>query len=152
MSSRINRRTCLKGLACGAAAVALGGNSRVRAWAAESKGSRATVDILLGESIKDPAGKPAVISPLLHGHFTEHIGGVIYDGIWVGPDSKVENIGGIRKALVESLKRLGAPVVRWTISCRDRVGPGRLRRDSTVFTGVSHGQTAYNFLCGLHAH
>ena len=30
------------------------------------------------------------IAPEIYGHFTEHIGGVIYDGIWVGKDSEVE--------------------------------------------------------------
>ena len=32
------------------------------------------------------------ISPDLYGHFAEHIGGVVYDGIWVGEDSKIPNI------------------------------------------------------------
>jgi|GEM_PF-6651707 len=46
------------------------------------------------------------INPDIYGHFTKHIGGVIYDGIWVGPDSKVPNINGIRKELVDHMKRL----------------------------------------------
>ncbi len=130
MATRIDRRTCLKGLACGAAAAALGGSSRTRLWAAEGESSRATLDILLDEPIRDAGGKPAVISPLLHGHFTEHIGGVIYDGIWVGHDSKVANVDGIRKALVDSFKKLAPPVVRWPGGCfadryhwRDGIGP-----------------------------
>ena len=36
------------------------------------------------------------ISPHLYGQFIEHLGGVIYDGIWVGPNSKIENVAGIR--------------------------------------------------------
>jgi alpha-N-arabinofuranosidase len=40
------------------------------------------------------------ISPDIYGHFTEHLGGCIYDGIWVGEKSKIPNVGGIRKALV----------------------------------------------------
>jgi len=134
MKTRVNRRTCLKGLACGAAAAALGGGSRARLWAAESTGSRATLDVLLDEQIREPDGKPAVISPMLHGHLTEHIGGVIYDGIWVGPDSKVAKVDGIRKALVESFKKIAPPVVRWPGGCfadryhwRDGIGPAANR-------------------------
>lgn len=134
MTASINRRTCLKGLACGAAAAALAGGSQARLWATESAGSRATLDILLDEQIREPDGKPAVISPLLHGHFIEHIGGVIYDGIWVGPDSTVANMNGIRKALVESFKKIAPPVIRWPGGCfadryhwRDGIGPAASR-------------------------
>ena len=35
--------------------------------------------------------KKSVIAPELYGHFVEHIGGVIYDGVWVGKDSNIEN-------------------------------------------------------------
>jgi alpha-N-arabinofuranosidase len=71
-----------------------------------------------------------VISPHLHGHFVEHLGGVVYDGIWVGRDSKIPNIGGIRKSFVEDMKRIGAPNLRWPGGCfadgyhwRDGIGP-----------------------------
>ena len=57
------------------------------------------------------------INPDIYGHFTEHLGGVIYDGIWVGPDSKVPNIHGIRKELVDYMKRLNPPVIRWPGGC-----------------------------------
>jgi len=63
------------------------------------------IEVLLDEEI----GK---INPDIYGHFAEHLGGVVYDGIWVGENSKVPNTGGIRKALVEALKRINAPVVR----------------------------------------
>src|SRR5258707_8032520 len=78
-----------------------------RSRAAESE---ARIEILL----KEPIG---VISPDLYGHFTEHIGGVIYDGIWVGEKSKVRNYGGIRAALVDHMKRLKPSVVRWPGGC-----------------------------------
>jgi len=85
--------------------------------------AEARLAILLDEPI-------GTISPNLHGHFTEHIGGVIYDGIWVGEGSKVPNIGGIRTALVEHLRRLKPSVVRWPGGCfadsynwRDGIGP-----------------------------
>src|ERR1700751_4180576 len=41
------------------------------------------------------------ISPNIYGHFTGNLSGVIYDGIWVGDNSRVPNIGGIRKDLVD---------------------------------------------------
>ena len=72
----------------------------------------------------------ATAAPELYGHFAEHIGGVIYDGIWVGRDSKVPNITGFRKEIVEKLRAIHAPVVRWPGGCfaeiydwRDGIGP-----------------------------
>jgi alpha-N-arabinofuranosidase len=38
---------------------------------------------------------------------------VIYDGIWVGTDSKVPNIGGIRNDLVEHVRQLGKAVIHF---------------------------------------
>ena len=73
----------------------------------------------------------------LYGHFAEHIGGVFYDGLWVGEDSEVKNVRGFRKSLVDSFKRLNPPVLRWPGGCfaetydwRDGIGPreGRPRR------------------------
>ena len=46
--------------------------------------------------------KLGTISPGIYGHFSEHLGGVIYDGIWVGEGSDVPNIRGFRAELVES--------------------------------------------------
>ncbi len=77
------------------------------------------------------------ISPEIYGHFSEHIGGVFYDGLWVGEDSPVENIRGFRKRLVDSFKALNPPVLRWPGGCfaetynwRDGIGErsGRPRR------------------------
>jgi alpha-N-arabinofuranosidase len=80
-------------------------------------------------------GEPAHhISPHIYGHFIEHLGGVVYDGIWVGRDSKIPNVGGIRKAFVDDMKRLGAPNLRWPGGCfadgyhwRDGIGPASER-------------------------
>jgi alpha-L-arabinofuranosidase len=65
----------------------------------------------------DPSQLGPPISPHVYGHFVEHLGGVVYDGIWVGPDSKVPNLGGIRKQLVDDMKRLGVPNLRWPGGC-----------------------------------
>jgi alpha-L-arabinofuranosidase len=108
--------------------------ARVAAPPAESAGAR--IEILLDE----PLG---IISPNIYGHFTENLGGVIYDGIWVGPDSKVPNIHGIRKSLVEALQRIKAPIIRWPGGCfadsydwKDGVGPREKRpRRSNFWLG-----------------
>jgi alpha-N-arabinofuranosidase len=85
------------------------------------------VTVLLNEKI-------GTISPLIHGHFVEHLGGVVYDGIWVGEKSKVPNVAGLRKALIDDLKAIRAPLFRWPGGCfadsydwRDGVGPREKR-------------------------
>ena len=74
------------------------------------------------------------INPNIYGHFAEHIGGVIEDGLWVGEDSPVENIRGFRKKLIESFKKIKPPIVRWPGGCfaetydwRDGIGPREKR-------------------------
>ena len=75
-----------------------------------------------------------VIAPEIYGHFCEHLGGVFYDGLWVGPDSPIENIHGFRKALVDSFRKICPPVLRWpggffaeTYDWRDGIGPREKR-------------------------
>src|SRR5512132_424494 len=135
--SRVNRRTFLGGV------VALGATtwpaktslswSRLLAAAQASTAPTSRIEILVNEPI-------GTISPTIYGHFAEHLGGVIYDGIWVGEDSKVPNTGGIRNALVEALKRIQAPVIRWPGGCfadsydwRDGTGPREQRPRRTNF-------------------
>ena len=91
-----------------------------------------------------PEDKKGVISPNICGHFTEHLGGCIYDGIWVGENSPVPNVGGIRKALVDALKPLKPPVIRWPGGCfadsynwLDGVGPMAQRPRRTNFWAAS---------------
>jgi hypothetical protein len=50
--------------------------------------------------------KKGKISKNIYGHFAEHLGRCIYGGFWVGKDSEIPNIDGIRKDVVEALKRL----------------------------------------------
>ena len=73
-----------------------------------------------------------VINPEVYGHFTEHLGGVIYDGIWVGKDSKTPNVNGFRKDLVEAFRMIKPPALRWPGGCfaetydwRDGIGQDR---------------------------
>lgn len=72
------------------------------------------------------------IAPEIYGHFTEQLGGVFYDGLWVGKDSEVENIKGFRKFVIDKLKAINAPVIRWPGGCfaetydwRDGIGKER---------------------------
>ncbi|HEX8118958.1 MAG TPA: alpha-L-arabinofuranosidase C-terminal domain-containing protein [Pyrinomonadaceae bacterium] len=92
-----------------------------------AQGPGAKVEILLDEKL-------GAISPDIYGHFVEHLGGVVYDGIWVGEGSKVPNVGGVRRAMIEHLKRVKPSVIRYPGGCfadsydwRDGVGP-RTRR------------------------
>ena len=70
------------------------------------------------------------ISKHIYGHFAEHLGRGIYDGFFVGKTSEIPNINGIRKDIVEALKELKIPVLRWPGGCfaeqyqwRDGIGP-----------------------------
>jgi alpha-N-arabinofuranosidase len=77
------------------------------------------------------ADKPGPqISRNLYGQFSEHLGGGIYDGIWVGEDSPIPNVRGIRSDVVAALKAIRTPLVRWPGGCfadeyhwRDGIGP-----------------------------
>ncbi len=110
-----------------------------------SRAADARIDIRLDEPI-------ATIAPEIYGHFAEHLGGVVYDGIWVGEGSKIPNVGGIRSALVEHLKRINAPVVRWPGGCfadsydwRDGIGTRRpARTNFWVNTKVPPGPQQYD--------
>ena len=86
------------------------------------------------ELLLDFKASRGTISPMIYGHFSEHIGGVFYDGLWVGEDSPVENVRGFRKALVDSFRRIHPPVLRWPGGCfaetydwRDGIGPREAR-------------------------
>jgi len=118
----ITRRQLLRSAAAGAAALA------VRAQSADSH-----IEILPAE----PIGR---IAPEIYSHFVEHLGGVVYDGIWVGENSKIANTGGIRKALVDALARTKPGAIRWPGGCyadqydwRDGIGPRAQRPRRTNF-------------------
>lgn len=75
-----------------------------------------------------------MISRHIYGHFSEHLGRCVYEGYWVGEDSPIPNVRGIRKDVVEALKRMKAPVLRWPGGCfadeyhwKDGIGPRESR-------------------------
>ena len=82
----------------------------------------------------NPSQPGPVIGSHLYGHFIEHLGGVIYDGIWVGRDSKIPNVGGIRQQFVDDMRRLGAPNLRWPGGC---FADGYHWRDPAITTPVA---------------
>ena len=57
------------------------------------------------------------ISRHIYGHFSEHLGRCIYDGYWVGEDSTIPNTRGIRNDIVEALRKIKIPVLRWPGGC-----------------------------------
>jgi len=85
------------------------------------------------------------ISRHIYGHFAEHLGRCIYDGLWVGPDSPIPNTRGIRNDVIEALKKIEIPNLRWPGGCfadqyhwEDGVGPidERPRRVNIHWGGV----------------
>ncbi|WP_274651165.1 alpha-N-arabinofuranosidase [Paenibacillus humicola] len=81
----------------------------------------------------------------IYGHFAEHLGRCIYEGFWVGEDSPIANMRGIRSDIVQALKELKIPVLRWPGGCfadeyhwKDGIGPkeGRARMINTHWGGV----------------
>jgi alpha-N-arabinofuranosidase len=106
---------------------------RAAGLAQSARAADSRVDVLVDEAI-------GTINPDIYGHFVEHLGGVVYDGIWVGENSRVPNTGGIRNAIVEALKRIKAPVFRYPGGCfadsydwRDGIGDRARRPRRTNF-------------------
>jgi alpha-N-arabinofuranosidase len=130
MTSR--REFLRRSLAASAGCALAARTSLPHAWA-DSKSVDARIEVLTEEPI-------GTISPNLYGHFTENLSGVVYDGIWVGPSSKVPNIDGIRKELIDEMRKIKAPVVRFPGGCfadsydwRDGIGPADKRPRRTNF-------------------
>lgn len=94
--------------------------------------------------IADVAGPK--IDRHIYGHFAEHLGNCIYGGFYVGEDSSIPNQRGIRLDIVEALKKLGIPNLRWPGGCfadeyhwMDGIGPktGRTSMVNTNWGGVT---------------
>src|ERR671939_2071593 len=121
---RIGRRTFVGSLLAGGAALLAPRSARA---------ADARIDVLVGETF-------GTVAPEIYSHFVEHLGGVVYDGVWVGEGSKVPNVGGVRRALVEHLRRARPGVIRWPGGCfadsydwHDGTGPRRARPRRTDF-------------------
>ena len=71
-----------------------------------------------------------VISKNIYGQFAEHLGTCIYGGLWVGENSSIPNTNGYRNDVLQALKDLKVPVLRWPGGCfaddyhwMDGIGP-----------------------------
>ena len=98
----------------------------------------------------------------IYGHFSEHLGRCIYQGIYVGEDSDIPNIHGIRKDIVEAFRQIQMPVLRWPGGCfadeyhwKDGIGEKKMRKKmvNTNWGGVtednSFGTHEFMELCAL---
>ena len=61
----------------------------------------------------------------IYGHFVEHLGRCIYEGIFVGKDSDIPNVNGMRSDVVEALKELEIPVLRWPAVVSQKTTTGK---------------------------
>lgn len=57
------------------------------------------------------------IEPEVYGHFSEHLGRCIYEGLYVGEDSDIPNVNGMRSDVVNALKEMQIPLLRWPGGC-----------------------------------
>jgi alpha-N-arabinofuranosidase len=102
----------------------------------------------------------SVINRNIYGHFSEHLGRCIYGGLYVGEDSNIPNVMGMRSDVVEALRNIRIPVLRWPGGCfadeyhwKDGVGPkaNRKRMINTHWGGVvednSFGTHEFMELC-----
>lgn len=108
----------------------------------------------------NPNVKKGHINPELQGHFSEHLGRCIYEGIYVGENSSIPNVNGMRSDVVEALKEIRVPVLRWPGGCfadeyhwKDGIGPKESRKKmiNTHWGGVvednSFGTHEFMELC-----
>ena len=100
------------------------------------------------------------IEPEVYGHFSEHLGRCIYEGLYVGEDSDIENVNGMRSDVVQALRELQVPVLRWPGGCfadeyhwKDGIGDKKNRKKmiNTHWGGVvednSFGTHEFMELC-----
>lgn len=98
--------------------------------------------------------KKGKIDKNIYGNFAEHLGRCIYGGFWVGEDSDIPNVKGIRKDVVDAFKELKIPVLRWPGGCfadeyhwRDGIGP---RENRPKMVNVHWGGVVENNHFGTH--
>ena len=86
------------------------------------------------------------INKNIYGQFSEHLGRCIYEGLYVGADSPIPNVNGMRTDVVEALKAIDIPVLRWPGGCfadtyhwQDGIGPRENRKTivNTNWGGVT---------------
>lgn len=108
----------------------------------------------------NPNVKKGHINKELYGNFSEHLGRCIYEGLYVGENSDIPNVNGMRTDVVEALKEMKLPVLRWPGGCfadeyhwKDGIGPKETRKKmiNTHWGGVvednSFGTHEFMELC-----
>ncbi len=108
----------------------------------------------------NPKNRKGHIQKELQGHFSEHLGRCIYEGLYVGENSEIANVNGMRCDVINALKELWIPVLRWPGGCfadeyhwKDGIGPkaGRKKMINTHWGGVvednSFGTHEFMELC-----
>ncbi|RYG24344.1 alpha-N-arabinofuranosidase [bacterium] len=96
------------------------------------------------------------VSPRLYGHFAEHLGRCCYNGLWVGRDSDIPNEGGFRTDVLEAMRAMPTPLLRWPGGCfadhyhwRDGIGkvrPVRLGQSCGLRVEEDNGLGTHEFL------
>jgi len=101
-----------------------------------------------------PVSEKVKINKEIYGHFSEHLGTCIYEGIYVGEDSDIPNIDGYRTDVVEAFKDLKVPVLRWPGGCfadtyhwKDGIGP---KEDRPSIVNVFWGGVTEDNSFGTH--
>ncbi len=74
--------------------------------------SQSTTRMIITASASAP-----VIDRNIYGHFSEHLGRCIYDGYWVSDTSTLPRKDRIRLDVVEALKKIKIPNLRWPGGC-----------------------------------
>lgn len=127
------------------------GSSLVRSLLASLTLLAVAVPVAAAQKVQmsvDVSKAGAKIDRNLFGQFAEHLGHGVYEGIWVGPDSKIPNTRGIRNDVVAALKALKVPDVRWPGGCfadeyhwRKGIGPQRTVTLNPNWGGVIESNT-----------
>ncbi len=71
----------------------------------------------MSKVVINAARKKGWVDKNIYGHFAEHLGRCIYEGVYVGEDSPIPNKNGMRCDVVEALKEMKVPVLRWPGGC-----------------------------------
>ena len=96
------------------------------------------------------ADKRSHFNPEIYGHFSEHLGRCIYNVMYVGENSEIPNIKGVRKDVIEAFKEIKMPVLRWPGGCfadeyhwKDGIGEKSQRKKmiNTDWGGVTEDNT-----------
>ena len=114
----------------------------------------------MAKLVIDVNKKMGTIEPELYGNFSEHLGRCIYEGLYVGENSDIPNVNGMRCDVVNALKEMQLPLLRWPGGCfadeyhwKDGIGDKSTRKKmiNTHWGGVtednSFGTHEYMELC-----